>query len=202
MRKGTVMNLLAALAIFLLLITPVTLRVDLRHEEATNALLAVRFWGLGPDLRYRLKMTDEGHRVFRVDRKGAERPLRATNTSSATPTLTILRAVMRGAHARQRFLRGVTLLRLDVALNVSLGDAARTALTAGAIQSLWRALPCHWRRRARLQVRPDFLNGRGSVQARCMVFFRLGTMIFAAALLLLSVLAQHAAHPVQPAKEA
>ena len=196
------MNLLAVVIVFLLCITPVTLRVDLWHAEATEALLAVRFWGLGPDLRYRLKATDEGHRVFRVDKKGVERPLRATNTSSATPTLTILRTVMRGEHARQRFFRGVTLLRLDVALNVSLGDAARTALTAGAIQSLWRVLPCSWRRRARLQVRPDFLNSRGSVQARCMVFFRLGTLIIAATLLLLSALAQRAARPVRLAKEA
>lgn len=192
------MNLLAALIAFLVLITPVTLRVDLRHKETTDALLALRCWGLGADLRFRLTTTDEGHRIFRVSRKGVEKPLRGSSGSSGA----MLHAVNRAHHARRVLLRGITLLRLDMALNVSLGDAARTALTAGAIQSLWRALPCHWRRRARLQVRPDFLNGRGSVQARCMVFFRLGTMIFAATLLLLSVLAEHAAQPVQPAKEA
>lgn len=194
--------MLVCLVLFALLITPVTLRLDLRLAGETDALLAVRLWGVGPDLRYRLRRTEQGHRVFRVDKKGRERPLKGTTSASALPVLKLLRTVMRGDHARRRFFRGITLLRLDAAVNVSLGDAARTALTAGILQGLWRALPCSWRRRARLQVRPDFLNGRGSLQARCIVFFHLGTLILTAALLLLSYAMERAAHPAYPAKEA
>ncbi|MCH5288076.1 MAG: hypothetical protein J1E43_11725 [Christensenellaceae bacterium] len=193
--------MLALLMLYLLLITPVTLRLDLRLAGETDVLLAARLWGLGPNLRFRLRRTEQGHRVFRVDKKGRETPLKAA-PSPGKPAMTALRTILRGDHARQLLFRGITLLRLDAAVNVSLGDAARTALTAGTLQSLWRALPCAWRRRARLQVRPDFLNGRGSLQARCIVFFHLGTLILTAALLLLSLRMERSAHPAYPAKEA
>lgn len=194
--------MLAALVLFMILITPVTLRLDVRCGQAAEALLAPRFWGLGPSLRFRLEKTDQGRQVFRVDKSGRLKPLKASSGSSVRPAMALLRAALRGNLARQLLLRGVSLQRLDVALNVSLDNAARTALTAGGLQSLWRALPCSWRRKARLRVRPDFLGGQSSAQARCMVFFRLGTLFLTAAMLLLSYFMERAAHPVQPAKEA
>ena len=110
--------------------------------------------------------------------------------------------IRRSDHGRRYLLRGVSLLQLDIAMNISLGDAARTALTSGTLQSLWRALPGSWRRRARLQVRPDFLSGQGGMQVRCMVFFHLGTLLITAVMLLMSYARMRAAHSVHPAKEA
>ena len=193
--------MLAGLVVFILLITPVTLRLDLRCGEVAEAMLAPRFWGLGPNLRFRLERTEQGRQVFRVSPSGRLIPLKA-GASSARPVTTMLRTVLRGNRARQFFFRGASLSQLDVALNISLDNAARTALTAGSLQSVWHALPCAWRRRARLRVRPDFLGGRNSMRARCMVFFHLGTLFLTAALLLLSYLAERAARPVHPAKEA
>lgn len=163
--------------LYLLLITPVTVRVDLRLLHGAEAVIAPRVWGLGPDLRFKLERTEIGHRVVRVDGRGRLRPMRALQPGGPKLPLSALRLVT----AR------ITLLRLDVALGVSLGDAARTALTTGGLQSVWRALPARWRRRARLQVRPDFLGGQGALQARCMVFFRLGTLLLIAIMLLISL---------------
>ena len=193
--------MVVGLALFLLCITPVTLRLDIRCAQAAEALLAPRFWGLGPTLRFRLEKTEQGHQAYRIGSSGQRIPLRS-GAASMKQNLPLLRTLLRGNHARQLLFRGLTLLRLDVALNISLDNAARTALTAGSLQSLWRALPCSWRKRARLQVRPDFLSGQGSVQARWIVFFHLGTLILTAALLLMSYLTERTAHPVHPAKEA
>lgn len=192
----------AILVAFIVLITPVTIQLNLRYAQSSEAMLMIRLWGLGPDLRYRLEKTEDGRRLFRVDKSGKLKPLKAASSTSAKPLMTLLRAVLRGNQARELFFRGLSLQQLDIALNVSLGNAARTALTAGALQSLWRALPCQWRRKARLQVRPDFLGGHGGFQARCMIFFHLGTLLITAALLLLSYAAERSAHPVHPAKEA
>lgn len=194
--------MLAGLALFVILITPVTVRLDLRLIRTAEALLAFRFWGLGPSLRYRVERTPQGHRVFRIGKSGRLIPLRAASASSAMPVMTLLRTVLRGNRARALFLHGVSLLQLDAALNVSLDNAARTALTAGSLQSLWRVLPAAWRRKARLRVRPDFLGSQSGMQVRCMVFFHLGTLFLTAGMLLMSYAMERAAHPVHPAKEA
>ena len=193
--------MLAVLVLFLILITPVTVRLDFRYGQAIEALLAPRFWGLGPDLRFRMVKTEQGRRLFRIGKSGRSIPLKAA-PASVKQNLTLLRVILRGNRARELFFHGLSLLQLDVALNVNLDNAARTALTAGGLQSLWRALPSAWRRRARLQVRPDFLGGQSNMQARCMVFFHLGTLFLTAAMLLLSYLMERSAHPVHPAKEA
>ena len=188
----------ACLAMLLVLVTPVTLRADLRWVGSAEALLALRFWGIGPDLRWRMEKTQQGHRLIRLGKSGAPKP----RAIQGKTTVRMLQALLRGNRARQLLFRGLSLQQLDVALSVSLDNAARTALTAGTLQSLWRALPCQWRRRARLQVRPDFLNQQGGVQARCMVFSHLGTLLITAAMLLLSYAMERAAHPAHPAKEA
>lgn len=194
-----VVDLIVWLILLIALVTPVTLRADLRWVGSAEALIALRFWGIGPDLRWRLERTRQGHRLIRLDKSGAPKP--RPRQPSVQPT-TLLRATLRGNHARQLLFRGLSLQQLDIALSVSLNNAARTALTAGTLQSLWRALPCQWRRRARLQVRPDFLNQQGGVQARCMVFSHLGTLLITAAMLLLSYAMERAAHPAHQAKEA
>lgn len=158
---------------YLLLITPVTVRLDVRLVHGAEAVIAPRLWGLGPDLRFRLK----DHRIVRIDRRGRARPIKPVRAGGPKPPLPAL----------HRALGHLTLMRLDVALCVSLDDAARTALTAGGLQSVWNALPGAWRRRARLQVRPDFLGGQGGAQARCMVFFHLGTLFLMALTLLISL---------------
>ena len=202
MVERAVFPLIPWLLLLLALITPVTLRLDVRYVRSLDLLAAIRVWGLGPDLRFRVEKTTQGHRLFRVDKRGGLRPVRSASASSTPPAHTILRALLRGDRARRLLLRGVSLRQLDIALTVSLGNAARTALTAGTVQSLWRALPARWRRMARLQVRPDFLNGQGGAQARCMVFFHLGTLLLTAVMLLMSYAAERMARPVHPAEEA
>lgn len=160
------------LILFILLISPVTVRLDIRLVHGAEAVIAPRVWGLGPQLRFSF----QDHRPVRIDRKGRAHPLRITGNSTGAPP----------PQALHRAISLLTLTQLDVALCISLGDAAHTALTAGGLQSVWQALPIAWRRRARFQVRPDFLGGQGGVQARCMVFCHLGTLLYAALLLLIS----------------
>lgn len=165
-------GLLAWLLVYLLLITPVSVRADVRLLHGAEAVIAPRVWGLGPELRFRL----QDHRPVRLDRKGRAHPLRIGGSGVPRPPLGAVLKVV--SH--------LELMRLDVALCVSLGDAARTALVSGGLQSLWRALPPAWRRRARFQVRPDFLGGQGGVQARCMVFSHLGILLITALILFIS----------------
>ena len=165
-------SLPALLVLLLLLIAPITVRLDVKLAHGAEAVVAPRVWGLGPTLRFKL----QDHRPVRLDRKGRAHPLRIGGGAPKLPLPAI-----------HRFVACFTLTQLDVALSVSLGDAAHTALTAGGLQSLWRALPESWRRRARLQVRPDFLGGQGGAQARCMVFCHLGTLIYTALLLFISL---------------
>ena len=153
------------------------MRLDVTLRHGAEAVVVPRMWGLGPSLRFKLERTEQGHRLLRIDRRGRSRPMKAAGPKLPRPPWPALRQA----------LGRVTLLRLDVALNVGLENAARTALASGTLQGVWQALPGRWRRRARLQVRPDFLGGQGGVQARCMVFFRLGTLLFTAFLLLLSL---------------
>ena len=160
------------LILFILLISPVTVRLDIRLVHGAEAIIAPRVWGLGPQLRFRL----QDHRPVRIDRKGRGHPLRITGGSTGAPP----------PRALHRAISLLTLTQLDVALSVSLGDAAHTALAAGGLQSVWQALPIAWRRRARFQVRPDFLGGQGGAQARCMVFCHLGTLLYAALMLFIS----------------
>ena len=162
---------MALLILLLVLIAPVTVRLDLKLLHGAEAVVAARVWGLGPEWRLRL----QDHRPVRVDRKGRCHPLRMSSGGPRPP----LPAIRRAAACLE-------LTQLDIAMSVSLGDAARTALTAGGLQSVWRALPPAWRRRARVQVRPDFLGGQGGLQARCMVFSHLGTLLFAMLMLFIS----------------
>ena len=165
-------GLIALIVLYILLIAPVTVRLDVRLVHGAEAVVSPRVWGLGPELR--LKFQD--HQLVRLDRHGRPRPIKLKASGGPRPPLPAIR----------RAVGSLTLLQLDIALSVNLGDAARTALASGALGSVWRALPQPWRRRARLQVRPDFLGGQGGVQARCMVFARLGTLLCAALMLFLS----------------
>lgn len=167
--RKAVIGLVALILIYALLIAPVTVRLDVALGPGAEAVIAPSIWGLGGEWRFRFA----DHRLIRLDRRGRAHPLRLGGSGGPRPPLPAIR----------RALRLLELRRLDVALSVSLGDAARTALLSGALGSLWSALPCPWRRRARLRVRPDFLGGQGGVRARCMVFARLGTLLFAALML-------------------
>lgn len=200
-KERAVIHLLAGLIVFLILITPVTLRLDLRWIHTADLLIAPRFWGLGPTLRLRVEKTQHGHQVFRIDKHGNAKPLKLPSSPSAAPSLHMLRSALQGGPLRW-FIRGLSLMQFDVALNVSLDNAARTALTAGAAQSLWRALPCAWRKKARLQVRPDFLSGQGGAQARWIVFFHLGTLLITAAMLMIRFGLERIEHPAHSVKEA
>lgn len=166
-------SLLALIVLYILLIAPVTVRLDVRLVHGAEAVVTPRVWGMGPELRFKLR----DHQLVRLDRHGRPHPLRLGSSGGPRPPLSAIRQ----AAAR------LTLLQLDIALSVGLGDAARTALASGTLGSVWNALPSPWRRRARLQVRPDFLGGQGGAQARCMVFARLGTLLCAALMLLLSI---------------
>ena len=196
------MILLVWLILFLLLIAPVTVRVDLHCVQSLRALIALRVWGIGPSLRYCVIKTDQGHRLLHLDRHGNPKPRTRPPSSSNKAALQILRQAFKTDLIRRYVFHGIALQQLDVALNISLDNAAQTALTAGGLQSVWRALPGAWRRKARLQVRPDFLNGQGGLQARCMVFFHLGTLFITAAMLLLSFALERIGRPVHPAEEA
>ena len=63
-------------------------------------------------------------------------------------------------------------------------SASGTALLTGAVQNLVPLLPAKWRSRTRLMIRPDFLHDRSTLNARCILHLRPGTILITAGLML------------------
>ena len=112
------------------------------------------------------------------------------------PLLRSLGSLWRSDRAR-RLLRLDGQFRLQAMLHLSLDDAAYTALLTGLLQQAARFLP----QQADIRIQPEFI-GRTRLQARCIVFLHLGTLLITAAMLLTAYVLEGREHPQPQPKEA
>ncbi len=105
--------------------------------------------------------------------------------------------VLRADKARRFLFRHVRFLRLQALISPGLQDAAKTALVTGFLRQLAACLPPS----ADVRVQPNFI-GPTRVQARCILFFHLGTIIIAAGMVLAAYLLECREHPAHKPKEA
>lgn len=97
--------------------------------------------------------------------------------------------LLRQSRGTRRFLRRC--LHLDMLymrLLLHTEDAARSALLTGALRSIPLCIPALHQRHIRIEVLPDFFQGRSSLQTRCIFHLRLGTIILTAILLMTAYL--------------
>jgi len=138
--------------------------------------------------------------VFRIWGIGRSFPVAVTPSGQSLPHRQFMRLVgtlLRTDKARRFLFRPIHLVRLQALLRIGLHDAAHTALLSGLLQQFARMLPAH----TDIRIQPDFLTPT-HLQARCILFFHLGTLLIIAAMVLAAYLLESREHPAPQAKEA
>lgn len=161
------------LFLFLLFVTPVKLTLLWQHGLEAH----LQVWGV---------------KVFRRAQKAAPRQGKARLRG-----MRLLGTVLRTDKARRFLFRHVQFRHLQALISPGLQDAAGTALVTGLLRMLAQLLPG----RADVRVQPNFI-GPTRVQARCILFFHLGTIIITAGMVLAAYLLECREHPAPKPKEA
>lgn len=162
-----------ALLLFVLCITPVQL--TLHWQQGLEVRL--RVWGISHNRKVPPPATGQGtpHQQF----------------------MRLLGTVLRTDKARCFLLRHTHLIRLQALVCLGLRDAAATAVLTGFLRQLAPLLP----RKADIRVQPNFI-GPTRIQARCILFFHLGTILITAVMGLTAYLLEWREHPSPHPKEA
>ncbi len=100
----------------------------------------------------------------------------------------VISLLRRSVIARRFLLRHIRLERLDTLILLRTEDAARSALLCGTLQGVLGCIPAIRRRNARIRVLPEFFRSKSTIDVRCIIRLRLGTIILTAGLLLLAYL--------------
>lgn len=188
---------------FLLVIAfaPMRLIINVWHSTLTDVQVRIFLWGVGINLRFRMLRAEAGRQVLFIDRHDHARPIRA-RPGQVRQGVSLLRAFFRSDTARRLLLRHIDLQSLQIAFRLGLANAARTAVLTGAIQVLQQMVPERMRKRICVYARPDFVREETLTQARCIVFFHLGTLLITAAMALAAYWLERRARTPQTVKEA
>lgn len=176
--------LLALYAVFL----EAALQVDLHRTDTTHLLLRLRIAGLRKTWYFKLVKTVGGHRLLLVSDPDS-RPVDTAQMRQGRGR-SIVRALLSSDKARQFLLSHIRVDRLDSLILLRTEAASHTALLSGFIQGLLACIPVFRRRNVRIRVLPDFFRPHSTVKARCIIRFRLGTIILTAWMLLAAHLRQ------------
>lgn len=174
--------LLLALLMVYTFFLEVTLQADLRHFDATQARVQLRIGGMHKTWLLHLVRTEQGHRLILSGDQGVH-PLDAGQIRQSRGSL-LLDALRRADKARRFLLNHTHLDKLDGFVLLRTEDAARSALLAGTLQNLLTCIPAVRRNGVRIRVLPEFFRAHSTVNARCIIRLRLGTIILTAGMLL------------------
>jgi len=166
--------MLIVLLFFLLIITPVSLRIDWDRKLT----ISLRVWGI--------------HRAIPAASSGS-----GGGSSAHRQLAKLFRIILRTERSRRFLHRHVKIIRLQALLCLGLSDAARTAVLTGFLQQLTYLLPD----KADVRVQPDFLAPT-RLKLRCILFFHLGTIFITAAIALAAHLPRTCRRPRPRPKEA
>lgn len=165
-----------------------TVQADLRSCETGELRLFLRIGFFRRARKYQLHRTAQGHLLTRTDSHGTRTvdPLQLRQSRGSL----FADALRRADRARHFLLAHLYLDRLDGLILLRTGDAAASALVSGGLQGALNGIPAVRRRHIRIRVLPEFFRAHSTVHARCIIRFRLGTIILTAGLLLASLLHQ------------
>ncbi len=161
---------LAALLLLEALLLPITIHADVRRHGSTWFRVTARYafftrtWQSGDPAPTRTRR-QQGHHLLNS--------LRHADT------------------ARRCLLRHVQLDKLDACLLLRTADAARTSLLSGVLMGLAR-IPTIRQQQVRIRVWPDFFRPHSTLQARCIIRVKMGTILLTMLMLLAFRLRQKA----------
>lgn len=179
---GVLLMLLALYAACLM----ITFKVDVHHFDVTRARVRLHIAGIHKTWQLILLRTAQGHRLVLTDEGG----IRPVNTGQLRQSrgAVLLDALRRADKARSFLLRHVIVDGLDGLILLRTEDAARSAILTGGLRALLCAIPAVRRRKVRIRVLPDFFRAHSTVDARCIIRVRVGTIILTAGMLFLAYL--------------
>ena len=183
--------LASAMLILALLLLPVRITLDFHHSQRTLLRLHAAYLPLEKEWRMELLHTPGGRQLI-IAGKGEPPHQAAIADMSGGPLDRVVQRLKGDPRARRFLLRHIHVDRLDAQLLLHLQSAANTALITGAVRSVASLLPQKWREHARLSIRPDFLRDKTTLNARCILHIRPGTLFLTAGLLLASAIAAQA----------
>lgn len=188
---------IALIGFTLLFLLRVQLTADIHRAERTLGRIHLQIAGLRREWLLELLRTPQGHRLVVAGQDGIPRDV-APEKLRGGPADHMLSVLRRADRARQFLLRHIHPERVDALLLLHTENAASTAMLTGAARTAATFLPPRWRERMRIRIQPDFFHEHTTIQARCILTFRLGTIIITTVMLLAALAVQR----VQSAREA
>lgn len=161
-----------------------TLQIDLRHDAQTRGRILLRVWKWRHVWHLALVRTAQGHQLVLADQPGEGAKPLSPAAMQGTLADHLLHTLNRAAKVRRYLFHHLLLERLDGMLCLRLEDAARCALISGTLQSATAWLPPAWRNQVRIRVLPDFFREHSTLQLRCILHLRLGTLLITGCMLL------------------
>ena len=165
------------MAVYALLITPIHIRADLAAGAHLSGALIFRAWGLRLQSNVGLIRDEAGKLTVAVRFKGSPKQ----HSGGIAEIWQRFYALFHLLGRTEIFSRIVTVLYVGLSVRVSFPDAAKTALSAGAAEVLMdigrkvlktHGIPCS------LKAWPDFTGKPCAAQLTCILFMRLGTLLY------------------------
>lgn len=181
-KAGDGMLWLLAALLGALLMLEMRVQADLHHFDVTQGRIILRIAGLHKTWRLTLLRTKQGHRLVLAGDHGT-RPLDAGQLRQSRGSAW-LDALHRADKARTFLLRHTHLDRLDALVLLHTGDASHSALLTGALRGALCCIPAIRRKDVRIRILPEFFRAHSTVDARCIIRLRLGTIILTVMMLL------------------
>lgn len=156
------------LLLFLLLITPLQIQLDLRHETSTRFRLTLHVWGI----------------PFRIDH--TEKPFvpPAPTPSQVHHALHLAPLLPRLKMPLTHLLHHIHILRFRAHLSLAMHDPATNALLCTSAQQLFSLIrTCLHIPHLQTAITPNFLHEKSVFALQCIVFLHLGTLLFVAPIL-------------------
>jgi hypothetical protein len=173
------------LAVYALLITPLRLRLDVAAGAHFSGAAVLKIWGIRLQANMGLIRDDEGKLLLALRRKDSDKQ-HSGSIGDTWQTLQHALYFLREAdRTRAFFAKTITVLFVGLRARISFPNAAHTALGSGAasvLLSIFReklhskGVPC------RLEVWPDFEFKPCAAQLSCILFMRLGNLLFGCAM--------------------
>lgn len=163
--------LLAILLLTYACFLPMTLQADVHHHGQTQARIIIKYTLLTKE--WRISGLPGATAQFHQSRSRL-----------------LLNALRRADRARGFLLHHTHLDRLDALILLHTGDAARSALLSGGLQGALTCIPATRRKAVRIRVLPEFFRAHSTLQARCIIRIRLGTLILTVMMLLAAYIRQ------------
>jgi len=188
--------MIVLLALGLLLMIQMTIRTDVQYSNGRlQVLLRLSWHSLHKDWHLTVYRSEHGH-LLTINGSGPSAVSSADFRSSLQERS--VKLLLQSSRVRRYLFRHLRLTKLDVSFRLHQNSAAATALITGVTRTLFSCFSAAWRRAVRVCVIPEFTASNSIFSARCILQFRMGTILITAGMLLLTKMAEH----VRTAREA